>query len=80
MAWSNPKVTLDPDKPTVGFVSVTWDAGGPNEFVYARRAAISGASAQEFKSDAIAARDAFLTRRASEQTLQTQLLTLMNAP
>jgi hypothetical protein len=77
MAWTA-TVQRDADKPNVGWVSATWDAGGSDEFTYRKRSAITMAAAQEFKAEAEAARDDELARRQSNANLASTLEGILN--
>ena len=78
MAWTA-KVTLDFDKPDVGFASATWNEGEADAFTYSRRAKVSGAEAAAFKAEAIAALAVHVERVAQNDSLSATLTTLMNA-
>ena len=78
MPWTA-EVIVDRDKSDVGTATATWDAGGPDEFTYSRRARVTGAEAQAFKVEAIAARDAELAARVADDGFSTTLQDLMNA-
>jgi len=78
MAWTA-KVTLDFDKPDVGFASATWNEGEADVFTYSRRAKVSGAEAAAFKVEAIAALAEHVAQTARNATLSATLTTLMNA-
>jgi hypothetical protein len=77
MPWTS-TVNLDPDKPDIGTATSTWDAGGPDEYVYAARTQVSAQAAQQFKVDAEAARDAELARRVQNVNLAGVLDGIMN--
>jgi len=83
MGWEC-EVALDPDKPDVGYARATYsdpaDPDFPPEqpFRYARRARISGAEAQAFKAEALAALERERTRRQRNRILSSQLTALMN--
>ena len=76
MPWVG-QVRLDKGKVNIGPAIAIWDQGGPDEFTYNERINVSQAAA--FKVSAIAARNEFLTRRASEAARAAQLTTLLNA-
>lgn len=71
-------VTLDKGSDTSGQVSVTWDAGGEDEFPFSKRVATSSFNAQEFKAEAEAARAAAAAKRTSETNKATAIAAVMN--
>jgi len=78
MAWIG-KVSLDPDKLDVGTATAVWNEGELDEFVYSRRAKVSGEDAANFVVEAKAARITAEAIAGQNATLATTLTVLLNA-
>ena len=78
MAWTA-QVQLDPDKSDIGTAAAIWNAGGPDEFRFSRRARIGGGDVNAFVSEAHAAKAAHEARTAEQNSLALSLANLLNA-
>jgi hypothetical protein len=78
MAWTA-TVNRDADQDDVGSATLTWDLGGPDEFVYSDRVKLTPAKRDVFIAEAQVARDFYLAKSTSEVALTANLQNAANA-
>lgn len=78
MAWTA-SILLDVDKPDVGTVTATWNAGQADAFTYACRLKVNLSEGRTFAAEAKAARRTKETRVTKQSALEKMLVEMMNA-
>lgn len=72
MAWVT-NIVIDPDKPNTGTVSAVFTDTDGSTFTATARATLTGPNGNAFRDAAIAARNAWQTRKTQEATDRTSL-------